>query len=80
MSSTKVRQAMSSYWVLTYNSEDERLQEIFDLINGCNLPVYLSKVCGFGMPELRIDSDDYIRGIGKIFKFLKEQEPLPPIA
>lgn len=58
--------------VLTINPRDDRKQELSDLIQESHAPVYISQVAGFGQPELRIGSGEYVRGVAAIRSVIHE--------
>lgn len=46
--------------------EDRSTRELTALIRSSSAPVYISRVAGFGRPELRIGPGEYVRGARKI--------------
>jgi len=56
----------NGHLVLTVNPRDERKEELSTLIRSTDAPVYISEVSGFGQPELRIGSGEYVRGLAAI--------------
>jgi len=57
-------------FVLTVNPADERTQELLALLAESEIQLYVMSVAGFGPPELRLGSGDYIRGFKKIRELL----------
>lgn len=62
----------SGPFVLTVNVEDSRSQELMRLIDEVRVCVFVTAVRGFGQPELRIGSHDYVRGITAIKGLLQK--------
>jgi len=55
--------------VLTINPKDERLEEFRGLVKDFDVPLYISQVSGFGMPELRLP-EGYLTGRENIRAFI----------
>lgn len=61
--------------VLTHNPtfQSDELKDLIDLIRKHKLSVCLSRVGGFGQPELRVGLGDFVTGENNITQFLKKQ-------
>ena len=61
--------------VLTHNPvfQSEELRGLIDFIRKHKLSVYLSRVGGFGRPELRVGLGYFVTGENNITQFLKKQ-------
>jgi hypothetical protein len=58
--------------VLTVNPHDSRSNELLGFIRACGASVFVSKIRGFGRPELRIGANEFVRGTTEIRKAIQQ--------